>query len=66
MVSSYTVGHVEVEVAVAIIVEPRRTRSNPDVRGGRARVSDVAQRREGHVGEEGLRLAGLPGEAGPP
>jgi len=42
-----------------------RTRSNPDVRGGRARVSDVAQRREGHVGEEGLRLAGLPGEADP-
>ena len=66
MVSSYTVGHVEVEVAVAIEVEPRRTRSNPNVRKWRARMGDVAKGREGHVGEEVLGLAGgLSGEAGP-
>ena len=66
VVRPYAVGHIQVEVAVAIVIEPRRTGANPEVREGRDCMGDVAQGRNGHVGEEGLGLAGLSGEAGPP
>ncbi len=59
------IGHVKVEVAVTIVVEPRRTRANANAREGPDQMGDVALGREGHVGENVLSLANLPGKAGP-
>jgi hypothetical protein len=60
----YTVGHVEVEVAVAIVVEPRCARPNSNARETRRIVGDIAQCRQGHVGKNGLRSAGVSGQGG--
>jgi hypothetical protein len=65
MVPACTIGHVEVEIAVAIEVEPGRACSYPDVSVGPARVSDVAQGGQGRVSKKDLGLAGVSGEAAP-
>jgi hypothetical protein len=51
MVRPYAVGHVKVEVAVAIVVEPRCASINPNARQVPYRMGNVTQTQEGHVGK---------------